>query len=205
MSQRGILLAFEGVDGSGKSTQARRVAHDRNALFTFEPGASALGAQLRTWLLDAATPMTPTTEALLMLADRAHHVATVIEPALAAGHDVVTDRFVGSTLAYQGYGRGVDLRALEVVTALAVGDCRATLTVLIDVPVEIAHARRGVDMTDRFESSSDRFHEAVRQGYLELARKRGESWIIIDGSLDEGSVSRAIDESVAALAWSTSG
>ena len=103
---RGVFVAFEGIDGSGKSGQARRVADARDALFTFEPGDSELGAQLRRWLLDSSATMSPATEALLMLADRAHHVTTVIEPALASGRHVVSDRYSGSTLAYQGYGRG---------------------------------------------------------------------------------------------------
>ncbi|MEI8127040.1 MAG: dTMP kinase, partial [Actinomycetota bacterium] len=109
----GIFLVFEGIDASGKSTQARRVATEANALFTFEPGDTAMGAELRRWLLDAATPMKPETEALLMLADRSHHVNKVIAPALSSGRHVVSDRFAGSTLAYQGYGSGLPLDELR--------------------------------------------------------------------------------------------
>ncbi|MDE3223294.1 MAG: dTMP kinase, partial [Acidobacteriota bacterium] len=113
MSARGVFVAFEGVDASGKSTQARRVATSHDALFTFEPGDSVLGVELRRWLLDAAIPMDPETEALLMLSDRSHHARRVIAPALAQGRSVVTDRYYPSSLAYQGYGRGVDLARLR--------------------------------------------------------------------------------------------
>jgi hypothetical protein len=119
--RRGLFVVFEGIDASGKSTQARRVAELHDAHFTFEPGDTPLGVDLRRWVLDAATPMTPITEALLMLADRSHHVRTVLEPTLARGRSVVSDRYFASTLAYQGYGRGVDLARLEAATELAIG------------------------------------------------------------------------------------
>ncbi len=121
MSRRGVFLVFEGIDLSGKSTQAARVAAAHAALFTFEPGDTPLGKELRRWVLDAATPMAPETEALMMLTDRSHHVRSVIEPTLAAGRSVVSDRYFASTLAYQGFGRGVDLGVLREATALAIG------------------------------------------------------------------------------------
>ena len=197
---RGVFVVFEGIDASGKSTQAQRVAERRDALFTFEPGDTPLGADLRRWLLDASTtPMTPATEALLMLADRSDHVRAVIEPALAAGRSVVSDRFAASTLAYQGYGRGLDLGELRAATALAIGECRADLTVLLDIPLEVANERRARNDEDRFESADLAFHERVRDGYLELAR--GDGWIVLDASGDEDDVSAAVDGAVDALAW----
>jgi dTMP kinase len=175
---RGSFVVFEGIDASGKSTQARRVAELHDAHFTFEPGDTPLGVDLRRWVLDAATPMTPITEALLMLADRSHHVRTVIEPMLARGRSVVSDRYFASTLAYQGYGRGVDLDRLEV-----------------------ANERRAPDVRDRFESADLDFHQRVRDGYLAIAAKWGERWCVIDGSHSESEVAALVDERLASLPW----
>ena len=198
---RGLFLVFEGIDASGKSTQARRVAELRGAHFAFEPGDTPLGVELRKWLLDAATPMKPETEALLMLSDRSHHVRTVIEPALAGGHDVVLDRFFASTLAYQGFGRGVDLADLKAATELAIGDCLPDLTVLIDIELDVANDRRERDSKDRFESADLDFHVRVREGYLTLARDYGDAWFVVDGNRSEEEVARDIDQRLAALAW----
>lgn len=199
MSQRGLFLVFEGIDVSGKSTQARRVAELRDALFTFEPGDSPLGVDLRRWLLDAATPMNPPTEALLMLADRAHHVHSVIEPALTSGRSVVSDRYYASTLAYQGYGRGVDLGLLQSASELAIGSCREDATILLDIPVEVVNERRAHDQRDRFESADLAFHERVREGYLKLAAAN--EWFVIDGTQPQGEVAQEIDERIAHLPW----
>ena len=194
-----IFLVFEGIDVSGKSTQARRVAAAHDALFTFEPGDTPLGQELRRWVLDAATPMEPETEALIMLSDRSHHVRSVIEPALTAGRSVVSDRFYASTLAYQGYGRGVDLSLLRAASELAIGTCLPTLTVLLDVPLDVVNERRNHDQKDRFEAEDLSFHERVRQGYLELAR--ASDWFVVDGAMSEGDVASVIDERVARLPW----
>jgi dTMP kinase len=198
---RGLFLVFEGIDASGKSTQARRVAAQRGALFAFEPGDTPMGAELRRWVLDAATHMTPTTESLLMLADRSHHATTVIEPALASGRSVVSDRYYASTLAYQGYGRGVDLTELRAATAMAIGSCVPDLTILIDVPLEVADERRVRNHEDRFESADLAFHERVRQGYLELAVTGEDRWVVIDGTSSEEDVAARIDAVLASLTW----
>jgi dTMP kinase len=197
--ERGRLVAFEGIDGSGKSTQARRLADELGALYTIEPGGSDLGIRLRELVLDASIEMAPETEALVMLADRSHHVATVIEPALADGRDVVTDRFIASTLAYQGFGRGVDLELLLRATEMAVGSCRAAVTVLIDVPVAVARGRRSPDSSDRFESAGVAFQESVREGFLELSRAAYGSWLVVDGSGSVDEVAGEIDEGLAEL------
>ncbi len=197
---RGLFVVFEGIDGCGKTTQARRVAAARGAQYAFEPGDSPLGVDLRRWVLDAATPMTPATEALLMLADRSYHVTHVITPRLEEGTSVVCDRFAASTLAFQGYGRGVDLEDLRAATALAIGDCQPDLTVLIDVSVETAHEREARDLGDRFEASDVAFHERVRRGYLELAAE-SRNWVVIDGEGDIDSVSVAVDGVLQDLAW----
>jgi dTMP kinase len=199
---RGLFLVFEGIDASGKSSHARRVANAHDALFTFEPGDTPLGADLRTWLLADPTPMEPETEALLMLSDRSHHVASVIVPALEAGRDVVSDRFFASTLAYQGYGRGVDLADLRAATDLAIGACLPDVTILIDLDVHSASERRERDQRDRFETSDLAFHERVRDGYLAMAREFADTWLVVDGSGSEEDVARRIDDTVATLAWS---
>lgn len=195
----GTFLVFEGIDGCGKSTQSRRVAAARDALFTFEPGDTVLGADLRRWLLDAATPMTPVTEALLMLSDRSHHVASVIAPTLAGGRDVVADRYFASTLAYQGYGRGLDLGDLRAATHLAIGDCRPALTVLIDIDIDTANERRARDHKDRFESAAVDFHQRVREGYLAMAADDPTHWAVVDGAGTPDEVAALIDARLAAL------
>jgi dTMP kinase len=199
VNSRGVFLAFEGIDVSGKSTQARRVAAHYDALFTFEPGDTALGQVLRRWVLDAATPMDPSTEALIMLTDRSHHVHSVIAPALEAGRSVVCDRFYASTLAYQGYGRGVDLGLLRAASELAVGSCLPTLTILLDVPVDVVNERRAHDARDRFEAEELAFHQRVRDGYRELAQES--AWFVVDGARSQVDVARVIDERVAGLPW----
>ena len=198
---RGLFVVFEGIDGSGKSTQARRAAEQFDAHFTFEPGDTPLGVDLRRWVLDAQTPMSPVTEALLMLCDRSHHVRTVIEPAIASGRSVVSDRFFASTLAYQGYGRGVDLARLQAATEMAIATCLPDLTVLIDMPFDLSSERRTPDTRDRFESADLEFHNRVREGYLEVAASWGEQWFVVDGSGTEGEVAAVIEERLAGLAW----
>jgi dTMP kinase len=199
---RGLFIVFEGGDASGKSTQARRSADRYDARFTFEPGDTPLGVDLRRWVLDVATPMTPNTEALLMLADRSHHVRTVIEPTLASGRSVVCDRFFASTLAYQGYGRGVSLEQLHAATNLAIDTCRPDLTILIDLALEVANERRTFDARDRFESADFEFHQKVRDGYLVMAEIYGDQWFVVDGSQDEDAVAAQVDERLASLPWS---
>lgn len=200
MSARGLFIVFEGIDACGKTTQARRVAAARGAHFAFEPGDSVMGADLRRWVLDAATPMAPATEALLMLADRSYHVTHVIEPHLAEGRSVVCDRFAASTLAFQGYGRGVDLDDLRAATHLAIGECRPDLTVLLDLPVDEALRRGAHDVGDRFESADVDFHERVRRGYLEIAGASPD-WVVVNGAGDVEQVAAQVDRVLDALAW----
>ncbi len=201
MTRRGLFVAFEGIDASGKSTQARRVAKDRGALFAFEPGDTPLGVELRRWVLDATAPMDPGTEALVMLADRSHHARRVLEPALASGRNVVCDRYYPSSLAYQGYGRGVNLEHLRAATALAIGACRPDLIVLLDVSIDVANERRARDHEDRFESADADFHERVRAGYLALAQNDTTPWVVVNGDDDFERVNARVDECVAELPW----
>lgn len=134
-----------------------------------------------------------------MLADRSHHVHSVIEPTLASGRAVVSDRYYASTLAYQGYGRGVDLDLLQSASELAIGNCRADATILLDIPLAVVNERRAHDQKDRFESADLTFHERVREGYLELAEAL--QWIVIDGTQPIDEVAREIDKRVAHLPW----
>lgn len=179
---RGRLIAFEGGEGCGKSTQASRLAAALGALLTREPGATPVGARLRALLLDPATgPVDPRTEALLMAADRAQHVAEVIEPALGQGRHVVTDRYTGSSLAYQGFGRGLAVDEVRRISAWATGDLWPDLVVLLVVPPEVAAARLGTDL-DRFEQEDDGFHERVHDGFLRLAEAEPDRWVVLDGT-----------------------
>lgn len=181
MSGRGRLIAVEGIDGSGKSTQARSLAETLGAVLTHEPGATALGRELRALLLDWAGSTTARAEALLVAADRAQHVAEVISPALGAGRWVVTDRFSASTLAYQGYGRGLDLEELRTLVSWAAGGLVPDLTILVDVTPELARERRG-ESGDRLERLDAEFHERVRHGYLDMARSHPVGWVVVDGT-----------------------
>lgn len=188
MTVVGRLIAFEGGEGSGKSTQARLLAESLGAVLTFEPGGTAIGASVRALVLDpVSAAMTDRTEALLLAADRAQHVSTVIEPALAAGRHVVTDRYVGSTLAYQGYGRGLDLDALRSLCAWATGGRDADVNVLLDVPYEASAARLAAARPDRMEAESRDFHQRVADGFRSLAQDDAARWVVVDGvgSVDE--------------------
>jgi len=198
VSARGRLIAVEGIDGCGKSTQARRLAAALGAERTAEPGATALGAQLRTLLLHAELPPTSArAEALLMAADRAQHVDEVVGPWLAAGRWVVTERFSGSTLAYQGYGRGLGLAELRPLVAWAAGGLDPDLTVVLDVAVDLAAARRAAERPDRLERLGAAFHARVRAGYLELAAADPGRWAVVDGSDGPDAVAGAVLSEVA--------
>jgi dTMP kinase len=185
MAARGRLIALEGIDGSGKSTQARALADALGARLTHEPGATALGALLRELLLSPdAPPPSPRAEALLMAADRAEHVAAVLEPALGAGEWVVSDRYSGSTLAYQGWGQGLAPDELAAVVAWATGGLAADLSVLVDVSVEVAAGRRSGTGADRLERLGPEFAARVRQGFLAQADEDPEHWLVVDGTAE---------------------
>jgi dTMP kinase len=177
---RGRLIAFEGGEASGKSTQAARLAADLGAVLTREPGGTDVGRRIRELVLDpAASAIAPSTEALLMAADRAQHVAEMIEPALTHGQDVVTDRFIPSSLAYQGYGRGLDLGALRQLSSWATGGLEADVVVLLDVPRSVAAGR--LQGRDRMEAAGDDFHSRVADGYRDLANAEPDGWVVVDG------------------------
>lgn len=191
----GRFIAFEGGDASGKTTQARRIADRLGAVFTREPGGTHLGEMLRTLVLEPDHEVDLRAEALMIAASRAQHVAEVVRPALHQGQDVVTDRFTASSLAYQGFGSGLPVDEVRALSTFATDGLWPTLTVLIDVPVEVARSRLG-EAPDRFEREATAFHERVRAGYLDLAA-HDDSWEVVDGggSIDE--VTKLVDAAVA--------
>jgi dTMP kinase len=186
------FITFEGIEGCGKSTQAERLAArlGSRALLTREPGGTAVGRAVRKVLLDPANHgLAPLSELLLYFADRAQHVAEVVRPALAAGRIVLCDRHVESSLAYQGYGRGLSLDAIRSLAALATGGLRPDAIVLVEVPVELGLARaRRRGAQDRLEAEVVSFHERVRAGYEALLAQEPERWLRIDGRGSEDAV-----------------
>lgn len=173
---------FEGGEGSGKSTQAALLAARLGAVLTREPGGTAWGRRIRSLVLDPAggPALDARAEALLMAADRAQHVAEVVRPALDRGLDVVSDRFTGSTLAYQGFARGLPLDDLEWLCSWATGGLEADVVVLLDVPPAVAGARMK-PQADRMEAAGDGFHRKVAAGYRALAAA-DPRWRLVDGS-----------------------
>ena len=185
----GRLIVVEGGEGVGKSTQVERLAAalsaiGREVVVTFEPGDTKTGAELRSTLLHADAALDPRTELLLLLADRAQHVAEVIRPAIARGAIVVCDRYAPSTLAYQGVARGLGVDEVDRLSRWAARDIEADAVVVLDIPDSIAEARMSPDR-DRFERAGAEFHALVRAAYRHLAPARG--WLLVDavGSPEE--------------------
>ena len=190
------FIVFEGGEASGKSTQASRLAARLDAVRTHEPGGTAIGAALRSLLLDARTTgLDDRAEALLMAADRAQHVAEVVRPALASGRHVVCDRYIGSTLAYQGHGRGLPIDDLERISTWAAGDLWPDVIVLLDVPADVATAR-AEGPRDRMEAAGDDFHDRVVRGYRDLARAHPQRWVTVDGAGPADEVEAAVWDAV---------
>ena len=184
-----LFLSFEGGEGCGKSTQAR-VLYRRlqrygvPVVLTHEPGGTPLGDRVRRVLKRVTgTDVSPLAELFLVNASRAQLVRDIIAPNLAGGTAVICDRFTDSTIAYQGYGRAMEMRAVEDVNYLATRGLAPDLTVLMDVPVELGLARKGGGGRDRFESEDVAFHQRVRQGYLELAAGDPGRWLVVDATL----------------------
>ena len=194
MGATGRFIVLEGSEASGKSTQAARLAADLGGLLTREPGGTAVGERLRAVLLDPALPeVTARAEALMMLAARAQHVAEVIAPALAAGRDVICDRFSGSTLAYQGYGRGLSPDSLARFSAWAADGVTPDRVILLQVPASVAADRlRSRTGTDRLEGEGEAFFTRVATGFAALAAADPATWRVVDGVGNPDEVARRV-------------
>ena len=189
--KKGLFITFEGADGCGKTTQLNLLADylknkGHEVLITREPGAKGLGEKIREILLNYDGVVSDRCESFLFLADRAQHVDTIINPAIAEGKIVLCDRHTDSSVAYQGYGRGLDVNRINMLNDLAVNGRYPDLTLVFDIDVETSMSRVG-DNKDRMESAGIEFFNRVRNGYLEIAKKEPNRVKIIDSS-------RAIDE-----------
>ena len=184
--KKGLFITFEGADGCGKTTQLTLLDEyfnkaGRKTLLTREPGAGILGARIREILLNYDGEVSPNCESFLFLADRAQHVEGMIKPALEEGTIVLCDRYTDSTLAYQGYGRELDMERIKYLNNLATGPIKPDLTFVFDVSTEVAQTRVGSEK-DRMESAGIEFHKKVRNGYLEIAKQESKRVKIVDAN-----------------------
>jgi len=194
----GYLITVEGPDGSGKSTQARLLAEHLDAIYTREPGGTELGEKLRDMVLDKNREgLSDRAEALMIAAARAQHVEEVVRPAIEQNKTVVSDRFLESSIAYQGYGRGLGPEEILDISIFATQGLKADLIVLIDVAAPLAANRRGENL-DRIENAGDDFHSRVMNAYRLMASDDPDRWIVIDGSGTVDKVSQQVIEEVKA-------
>ena len=199
----GVFVCFEGGEGAGKSTQSRLLGawleeRGHTVLLTFEPGDTEVGRALRRIVLSPETgELSHRTEALLYAADKAEHVDTVVLPALARGEVVITDRYVDSSLAYQGAGRDLELADVERVNRWATGDLRPHLTVVLDLAPEAGLGR--FTERDRIEGESVEFHQRVRQGFLDLAAADPDHYVVLDARAPIDEIAAAIQARVEVL------
>ena len=179
----GKYIAFEGVEGCGKSTHVKRLAAHLDALITREPGGTPIGSTLRAIMADTGnTNLSPRAEALMMAADRAQHLRELVVPTLASGRHVVSDRSVYSSLAYQGYGRQLDLVELRRFNDFAIESRWPDLVVYIRVDLQVVRTRLLKRDTDRFEREDDAFFRRVMNGFDELAQREPDRWLVIDAT-----------------------
>ncbi|MEO0025128.1 MAG: hypothetical protein RL196_1569 [Actinomycetota bacterium] len=202
----GLFITFEGIDGVGKSTQADLleaylVTQNQSVVRTLEPGGTELGQEIRHLLLHRKGEVAPRAEALLYAADRAHHVATKVRPAIAAGQIVIGDRYLDSSVAYQGAGRALDQTEVRNISLWAVEGLLPDLTILLDLEASAAFSRRNQTGTepDRLEREKVEFFEAVRQSYLKLAVAESERFLVVDASQTIDAMQEQIRERVKAL------
>ena len=193
----GRYITLEGAEGCGKSTHAARLAGALGAVLTRETGGTAIGQRIRTILHDTTvTNLSHRAEALLTAADRAQHIDEVVAPALAAGRHVVSDRSVYSTLAYQGYGRELNLDEVRHINEWAMGGRWPDLVLLLDAAPEVLERRMRGRQLDRFEQEGDEFHQRVREGFHAMAAEEPQRWVIIDAGLAHDQVAASIRAAV---------
>ena len=184
--KNGLFITFEGADGCGKTTQIELLdkylrGKSFDTLLTREPGAKGLGVKLREILLNYEGDVSPVCESFLFLADRAQHVDCIIKPAIKEGKIILCDRHTDSTVAYQGYGRGLDINQINSLNNIATSGLKPDLTIVLDVDVETSMQRVGKNK-DRMESAGIEFFERVRQGFIEIAKKEPNRVKVINSS-----------------------
>jgi len=202
LSSRGLFIALEGGDGAGKSTQGLLLRAwleglGHTVVVTREPGGTDFGRNVRELVLHGSH-VAARAEALLFAADRAHHVETLIRPALQRGDVVITDRYMDSSIAYQGAGRDLGVDEVRELNVWATGGLVPMLTVLVDLPAEVGRARRG-GVHDRLESEADEFHRAVREHFLALACADPGRYLVVDGELPPEQIHELVRARVAGL------
>ena len=197
MNDAGCFIVFEGIDGCGKSTQAKLLAENLSGLLTHQPGGTPLGAEIRRLLLNSkdapiSGDMDSRAETLLMAADRAQHVSEAIRPAMAAGQHVVCDRYSGSSVAYQGYGRGLEPDEVAQISQWATDGLAPDLVILLDLAVEESFSRSD-SSPDRIESAGAEFQARVRAGFLKQAINRPRRWAVIEAGGSVAEVSQRVN------------
>ena len=202
----GLFISLEGIDGVGKSTQSDLLEEflrsaGKEVLRTFEPGGTELGQEIRHLLLHRKGDVAPRAEALLYAADRAHHVATKVRPALERGEVVITDRYLDSSVAYQGVGRALKAEDVRSISMFAVEGLLPDLTILLDLEAAAAAARRNTtgEAPDRLEREKSEFFEAVRQAFLDMAAAEPQRWLVIDARQSVEAMQSQIRERVSQL------
>lgn len=204
-----LFITFEGGEGSGKTAQARALYRrltrlDTPVMLLHEPGGTPLGSRIaRSLKWSREVDISPLSELLLFNASRAQLVGEVIRPDLASGKVVICDRYTDSTVAYQGYGRGLDLEVVRQINDIATSGLLPDLIVLLDIPVEEGFARKGVSVRDRFEQEDISFHQRVRLGYLKLAEADPGRWLVIDATQSRKRIADIIWERVSRLLSNT--
>jgi dTMP kinase len=202
----GLFISLEGIDGVGKSTQSDLLEEflrsaGREVVRTFEPGGTELGQEIRHLLLHRKGDVAPRAEALLYAADRAHHVATKVRPALDRGEVVITDRYLDSSVAYQGVGRALKAEDVRDISMFAVENLLPDLTILLDLDAAAAAERRNTtgEAPDRLEREKIEFFEAVRQAFLDMAAAEPNRWLVIDARQSVGQMQEQIQARVSQL------